>query len=110
MFKVTITSVRPTLQYDFHKYDADMYDYIQETFIDPGTLIAYKTTISEDQTTEVCEMMFDSKKSWLAYKKDPVIAYHEPKKVRYNMIHMIAVSTNMMDIVVTKDLYNLYLR
>ena len=110
MFKVTITSIRPNLVDDFFRYDLDMYDYIHEEFIKPGKMIARRVTVSDDQTTETCEMMFDSKDSWVAYKKDPVIAYHEPKKVRYNMIHMIAVSTNMMDIVVTKDLYNLYLR
>lgn len=110
MFKVTISSVRPDIHREFFRYDSDMYDYIEEEFIQPGKLLMMKTSVSEDKTTETCEMMFETKQDWLDYIKDPAIKYQEPIKVRYNAYYKIAVSINTEEIIVTKDLYNLYLR
>lgn len=110
MYKVTVTSVRPNVKDNFFRYDVDMYDYIDETYFQTGKILLRETTVSEDLSTETCTTIFESKQDWMQYHKDPVIAYQEPIKVRYNIYHKIAVSTNLEDIVVTKDLYNLYLR
>lgn len=110
MYKVTVTSVRTDRKTEFHRYDDDMYDYIDETFIQPGKMLAMKVSLSSDKMTEYCEMMFNEKQDWFDYKKDAVIAYHEPGRVRYNAFNHIAVSINTEEILVTKDLYNLYLR
>ena len=110
MYKVIITSVRPTTNVDFFRYDSDMYDYIDETYIQPGRLYVMKVSLSNDRLTEYCEMMFENKPAWQMFSKDPVIFYQEPIKVRYNIYHKIAVSVNTEEITVTKDLYNLYLR
>lgn len=110
MHKVTITSVRPDRITNFFRYDSDMYDYIDEEFVQPGRLFVMKVSLSDDKMTEYCEMMFESKQEFYSFIKDPVIAYQEPIKVRYNQYYKIAVSTNTEEIIVTKDLYNLYLR
>ena len=110
MLKVVITSVRLDSSVDFHRYDDDMYDYIDDEFVKSGDMLSYKVSVDITGTTETCAMLFDSEEAYLSFKKDPVIAYHEPKKVRYNIIHRIAVSTNLADITVSKDLYNIYLR
>lgn len=110
MYKVTVKSVRPNIQDNFFRYDDDMYDYIDETYFQTGKILLRETTVSEDLSIETCTTIFNTKADWLEYFKDPVIAYQEPIKVRYNIYHKIAVSTNLEDIVVTKDLYNLYLR
>jgi len=110
MHKVVVTSVRVRQEVEFFRYDADMYDYIEEVHIDPGHLIALKVSLSEDRMTEYCEMIFESKEAFQNYMKDPVIAYQEPIKVRYNQFNRIAVSINTEEIVVNKDLYNLFLR
>lgn len=110
MHKVTITSVRPDRITNFFRYDSDMYDYIDEEFVQPGRLFVMKVSLSDDKMTEYCEMMFESKQEFHSFIKDPVIAYQEPIKVRYNQYYKIAVSTNTEEIIVTKDLYNLYLR
>ena len=110
MHKVTITSVRPNRNIDFFRYDADMYDYIDEEYVQPGRLFVMKVSLSDDRTAEYCEMMFESREAFQTYIKDAVIAYQEPIKVRYNQYYKIAVSTNTEEIPVTKDLYNLYLR
>jgi hypothetical protein len=110
MHKVVVTSVRTDSNIEFFKYDSDMYDYIDEEYVQPGRLFVMKVSLSNDRLTEYCEMMFENKQAWQAFSKDPVIYYQEPIKVRYNIYHKIAVSTNTEEIVVTKDLYNLYLR
>jgi hypothetical protein len=117
MYKVTFTSVRPRIikQYSgtelgFHRYDDDMYDYIDEVFISTGKMLAMKISMTEDKLTQYIEMMFDSKQDWVSYQKDSVILYHEPIRVKYNAINKIAVSINVEEIIVTKDLYNLYVR
>ena len=110
MYNVVVTSVRPNLADEFFRYDADMYDYIDEVYVQPGKLVLMKVSVSDDRTTETCNMMFKDKETFYEYLKDPVIVYQEPIKVRYNLFHKIAVSINTEEIVVTKDLYNLYLR
>jgi hypothetical protein len=110
MYKVVTTSVRLNKDIEFFRYDADMYDYIEEEHVDPGHLIALQVSLSDDRMTEYCEMMFENKEAFQHYIKDPVIAYQEPIKVRYNQYNKIAVSVNTEEITVTKDLYNLYLR
>ena len=110
MYKVVITSVRPAKNVDFFRYDSDMYDYIDEVYVQPGRLFVMKVSLSDDKMIEYCEMMFEDKQTWQSFSKDPVIYYQEPIKVRYNIYHKIAVSVNVEEILVTKDLYNLYLR
>lgn len=110
MYKVTVKSVKPNRQDEFFRYDDDMYDYIDETYIQTGKILLRETTVSEYSTVETCTTIFNSKEDWLDYCKDPIIKYQEPIKVRYNIYHKIAVSTNVENIPVTKDLYNLYLR
>jgi len=110
MYKVVITSVRTARNIDFFRYDSDMYDYIDEEYVQTGRLVVMKVSLSDDRLNEYCEMMFENKQEWQAFSKDPVIFYQEPIKVRYNIYHKIAVSVNVEEITVTKDLYNLYLR
>lgn len=110
MFKVTVSSLRPNIHQEFFRYDSDMYDYIEEEFLQSGKLLMMKVSVSDDKTTETCEMMFEDKQAWLDYMKDPVIKYQEPIKVRYNSYYKVAVSINTEEITVTKDLYNVYLR
>lgn len=110
MFKVIITSVRPNIDNDFFRYDSDLYDYIEEVYMQDGKLLGRDVSVSDDLTTETCLLMFDCKESWVAYKTDPVIHYQNMRKVRFNMYYRIAVSTNTEEIVITKDLYNIYLR
>ena len=110
MYKVNITSIRPHNNIEFFRYDADMYDYIEEQYINTGDLMSLSITISEDKSIENCEMLFDSNQVFQEYIKDPVIAYQEPIKVRYNQYNKIAVSINTKEIKVSKDLYNVYLR
>ena len=110
MFKVIVKSVRPNIKDEFFRYDDDMYDYINEVYSETGKILLRETEVSEDSSIETCTTIFESKADWLEYVKDPVITYQEPIKVRYNIYHKIAVSTNVEDIPVTKDLYNLYLR
>jgi hypothetical protein len=110
MYKVTITSIRPDISKEFFRYDADMYDYIDEIYLQTNKLIANKVSVSKDRTTETIELMFENKQSWVDYMKDPVIAYQEPFKVRYNGYHKVAVSIQAEEILMTKDLYNVYLR
>ena len=110
MYKVTITSVRPNIDKEFFRYDADMYDYIDELYLQTNKLIAKKVLVSKDRTTETIEMMFENKQAWFDYMKDPIILYQEPIKVRYNGYNKVAVSINAEEITITKDLYNVYLR
>jgi len=110
MYKVNITSVRPDNNIEFFRYDSDMYDYIEEKYVQTGDLVSLKITLSEDKFTEDCEMIFDSKQIFREYIKDPILTYQEPIKVRYNQHNRIAVSINTKQIEVYKDLYNVYLR
>lgn len=110
MYKVTFTSVKTIKRLEFHRYDPDMYDYIDEAYIQTGKLLAMKFSLSDDKMTEYCEMMFEDKKAWFDFMADKIIAYQEPIRVRYNAFNNIAVSINTEEILVTKDLYNLYLR
>jgi hypothetical protein len=110
MFKVVITSIRPNINNEFFRYDSDLYDYIDEAYIQDGRLFGRKVSVSDDLTTETCIMVFDKKESWIAYKTDPIIHYQDMRKVRFNMYYKIAVSTNAEEITVTKDLYSVYLR
>jgi hypothetical protein len=110
MYKVNITSIRPDNNIEFFRYDSDMYDYIEEQYINTGDLMSLSITVSEDKSIENCEMLFDSKQVFQEYLKDPIIAYQEPIKVRYNQYNRIAVSINTEEIEVYKDLYNVYLR
>jgi hypothetical protein len=110
MYKVVFESVRPDITKEFFRYDDDMYDYIDEVYFQTGKLLLKKVSVTADRTTEICEMMFENKDSFMEYMKDPVIAYQEPIKVRYNSYYKVAVSINVEEIPVTKDLYNLYLR
>lgn len=110
MYKVNITSVRPDNNIEFFRYDSDMYDYIEEKYVQTGDLVSLKISLSEDKFTEDCEMIFDSKQTFHEYIKDPILTYQEPIKVRYNQYNRIAVSINTKEIEVYKDLYNVYLR
>lgn len=110
MYKVTIQSVRPDIKKEFFRYDDDMYDYIDEIYVQSGKMLMKKVSVSLDRTTETCDMMFENKDAFYEYLKDPVIKYQEPIKVRYNSYYNVAVSINTEEIPVTKDLYNLYLR
>ena len=110
MFKVKYTSIRPDNNLEFFRYDSDMYDYIEEQYVQTGDLISLQIKLSKDKSTEVCEMMFDSKQVFQEYNKDPIIAFQEPIKIRYNQYYRIAVSINTEEIEVYKDLYNVYLR
>jgi len=110
MFGVVITSVRPDISIDFFRYDHDIYEYIEKKFIETGKLINQKISVSEDLTTETHNLIFTSKADWIEYFKDPVLDYHKKVKSRYNTFNKIAVSMNADEIVITKDLYNLYLR
>ena len=110
MFKVIIQSIRPQLEVEFWRYDPDLYDYIEETFVHTGRMLYYKVTKEEDDFTELCEMMFDSRQEFQEFMKDPVIAYQEPIRTRFNQFYKIASSINQQEIVVSKDLYNIYLR
>jgi hypothetical protein len=87
-----------------------MYDYIDEAYLQTNKLVGKKVLITKDRTTEVIELMFENKQAWLDYMKDPIIVYQEPIKVRYNGYNKVAVSINVEEITVTKDLYNVYLR
>jgi hypothetical protein len=110
MYKVTISSIRPDTRIEFFRYDDDMYDYIDETYLQTNKLVGKKVLITKDRTTEVIELMFENKQAWLDYMKDPIIVYQEPIKVRYNSYNKVAVSINVEEITVAKDLYNVYLR
>ena len=110
MYKVTISSIRPDTNIEFFRYDDDMYDYIDEAYLQTNKLVGKKVLITKDRTTEVIELMFENKQAWLDYMKDPIIVYQEPIKVRYNGYNKVAVSINVEEITVTKDLYNVYLR
>jgi hypothetical protein len=110
MYKVTIKSIRPDTTKEFFRYDDDMYDYIDEAYLQTNKLLGKKVSITKDRTTETIELMFENKQAWLEYMKDPIIVYQEPIKVRYNGYNKVAVSINVEEITVTKDLYNVYLR
>jgi hypothetical protein len=110
MLRVVVTSIRPDIQSGFFRYDHDIYNWIDEKYIQPGKLINQKITVSDDLTTETHEMIFESKDAWVEYCEDPILKYHKKIKARYNLFHRIAVSMNADEIVITRDLYNLYLR
>jgi hypothetical protein len=110
MYKVTISSIRPDTRIEFFRYDDDMYDYIDETYLQTNKLVGKKVSITKDRTTEVIELMFENKQTWIEYMKDPIIVYQEPIKVRYNGYNKIAVSINVEEVIITKDLYSVYLR
>jgi hypothetical protein len=110
MFRVEITSIRPNVNCEFFRHDHDLYNYIDENFNQTGKLVGEKITISDDRTTEVQEMIFASKADWIEFCIDPILKYHKRFKAKYNLFHKIAVSMNADNIVITRDLYNLYLR
>jgi hypothetical protein len=110
MYKVTISSIRPDTRIEFFRYDDDMYDYIDETYLQTNKLVGKKVSITKDRTIEVIELMFENKQTWIEYMKDPIIVYQEPIKVRYNGYNKIAVSINVEEVIITKDLYSVYLR
>jgi len=110
MYKVTISSVRPDTTKEFFRYDSDLYEYIDEVYLQTSKLVGKKVLITKDRTTEIIELMFENKQTWIEYMKDPIIVYQEPFKVRYNGYNKIAVSINVEEVVIAKDLYNVYLR
>jgi len=110
MYKVTISSIRPDTRIEFFRYDDDMYDYIDEAYLQTNKLVGKKVSITKDRTTEVIELMFENKQTWIEYMKDAIIVYQEPIKVRYNGYNKIAVSINVEEVIITKDLYSVYLR
>lgn len=110
MYKVVITSIRPNNNIKFARYDSDFYDYIEEYYTKPGKILGEKIELSTDNTTEIHTILFNSVNSYNDFVGDPVIRYQQPIRVRYNTFHRIASSTNLSEIEVTKDLYNVYLR
>jgi hypothetical protein len=110
MYKVVITNVRPDVNIKFARYDSDFYDYIEENYTKTGKLLGENIELSNDKFTEIHSMVFDNVDSYYSFNNDPVIRYQQPIRVRYNTFHRIASSTNLSEIEVTKDLYNIYLR
>jgi len=110
MYKVVITNVRPNVNIEFARYDSDFYDYIEENYSNTGKLLGAKIELSNDKLTETHSIVFDSVDSYHSFSNDPVIRYQQPIRVRYNTFYRIASSTNLSEIEITKDLYNVYLR
>ena len=109
MYKVTVTAIRPNTDVDFFIYDDDFADYIKEEYIDTGKLLS-RHFIDVDSLTQECIFMFYKKEYYQEYVKDPAIQFQEAVKIRYNLFHRIAVSINVNDTTVTRDIYNLYQR
>jgi len=49
MYKVTIKSIRPDTTKEFFRYDDDMYDYIDEVYLQTNKLLGKKVSMTKSQ-------------------------------------------------------------
>jgi hypothetical protein len=108
LYKIVITSTKRDLDTEFWESDSDIEDYIFEKYISTGKLISADTDCSDNGLTKICEIVFKDKESYNDFQKDPVIVYQEKIKIRYNNYYRIAMSVNINETSVTRDLYSLY--
>jgi hypothetical protein len=108
LFEVKITSQRQNTNQRWWHSDADMLDYIQETFIDTGKILDQKIELSDNQCKKQHTIVFDSEDSYHEWLADEVLVYERQRMRKFHNTNRIAHSINAYNIKVTKDLYSVY--
>lgn len=108
MFKVKIKFQRKHTHQRWWHSDEDMFDYIQEEYIDTGKILEQSIVLSEDQCKKEHTIVFDCEESFNEWLTDEILVYERQRMRRFHNVNRIAHSINAYDVKVTKDLYAVY--
>lgn len=108
MYKVEIISERANSSDMWFPSDADMFDYIKETYEDTGKILGSTVEETDDKLRKVETIMFDSEESYNEWLTDEILVYERKYLRKHNNRLRIAHSINGNQVKVSKKLYNIY--
>jgi hypothetical protein len=108
LFEVKVKFQRNSTDQRWWHSDEDIFDYIQEEYVDTGKILEQSIIISEDMYKKEHTIVFDCEESFNEWLTDEVLVYERQRMRRYHNISRIAHSINAYDVKVTKDLYSVY--